>query len=81
MARTRKYIRQNRTEFQKAFDKSPGLVKSVSWTDRLPDFIHIGIALVDNDFLDVELEYNRLLSWVKHHAGAPNNLILGGGLI
>jgi hypothetical protein len=40
-------IRQTRTNFQKVFDPHPCMVQSFSWSDRLPEFVHISIALIE----------------------------------
>jgi hypothetical protein len=40
-------VRQTRTSWQKTFDPHPGMVGSISWIDRMPEILHISIALYD----------------------------------
>jgi hypothetical protein len=58
-------IRQTRTEWQKVFDPHPGMIQSFSWTDRLPELLHISIALVDNDYNIVKSDFHRIADFVN----------------
>ena len=63
--KTKGRIRQTRTEWQKVFDPHPGMVQTFSWSDRIPEFIHISIALIDNDYQTVKNDFYEYLSSVK----------------
>jgi hypothetical protein len=58
-------IRQTRTEWQKVFDPYPGMIQSFSWSDRLPEFIHISIALIDNDFQTVKGDFYTICDFIN----------------
>ncbi|HIP33688.1 MAG TPA: hypothetical protein EYG89_02915 [Bacteroidia bacterium] len=58
-------IRQTRTEFQKAFDPYPGMMQPFSWSDRLPEFLHISIALIENDFQTVKSDFYKISDFVN----------------
>jgi len=58
-------IRQTRTEWQKTFDAHPGMVQSFSWSDRIPEFLHISIALIDSDYQSVKADFQRIAEMVN----------------
>ena len=41
------------------------MVQFFSWPDRLPEFIHISIALVDNDYLTVKSDFNSICNFIN----------------
>jgi hypothetical protein len=58
-------IRQTRTGWQKVFDPHPGMIQPFSWSDRLPEFIHISIALVDHDYQTVKGDFYALCDFIN----------------
>src|SRR5450759_2011321 len=58
-------IRQTRTEWQKTFDPHPGMVQTFSWSDRMPEFLHISIALIDSDYQSVKDDFQRIADMVN----------------
>lgn len=58
-------IRQTRTEWQKVFDPHPGMIQPFSWSDRLPEFIHISIALIDNDYKTVKGDFYTICDFIN----------------
>lgn len=58
-------IRQTRTEWQKVFDPHPGMIQSFSWSDRLPEFIHISIALIDHDYQRVKEDFYTICDFIN----------------
>lgn len=58
-------IRQTRTEWQKVFDPHPGMVQPFSWSDRLPEFIHISIALIDNDYQNIKNDFYEICDFIN----------------
>ncbi|RTZ02693.1 hypothetical protein EKL98_12565 [Flavobacterium bomense] len=65
MAKKKSRIRQTRTSFQKVFDNYPGMIQSFSWSDRLPEFLHISIALIDNDYEVVKKDFHKIANFVN----------------
>ena len=63
--KTKGRIRQTRTEWQKVFDPHPGMVQTFSWSDRIPEFIHISIALIDNDYQTVKNDFYEICDFVN----------------
>jgi len=63
--KTKGRIRQTRTEWQKVFDQHPGMVQQFSWSDRIPEFIHISIALIDHDFQTVKKDFYEVCDFVN----------------
>jgi|CXWL01.1.fsa_nt_gi hypothetical protein len=53
-------VRQTRTSWQKTFDPHPGMLQPFSWSSRLPEFLHISIALVDNDYQKVKSDFYQI---------------------
>lgn len=45
MAKKRSRIRQTKTSFQKAFEGRKDLLQPVSWIDRMPEFLHLGMTI------------------------------------
>lgn len=60
-------IRQTRTEFQKAFDPYPGMIVPFSWSDRLPELLHLSIALNDFDFETVRKDFAKIADFVNEN--------------
>ncbi len=58
-------VRQTRTEFQKAFDPYPGMIQPFSWSDRLPEVLHISMALTDFDFDIVKADFKIIADFVN----------------
>ena len=58
-------IRQTRTEFQKVFDQHPGIIQPFSWPDRLPEFIHLSIALVEHNFQSVKQDFYSICDFIN----------------
>lgn len=58
-------VRQTRTEWQKAFDPYPGMVQPFSWSDRLPELLHISMALIDHDYVTVKSDFHRIGDYVR----------------
>ena len=58
-------IRQTRTSWQKVFDQYQGMVQSFSWSDRLPEFTHISIALINNDYQIVKKDFYDICNFVN----------------
>ncbi len=58
-------IRQTRTEWQKVFDPHPGMIQSFSWSDRIPEFIHISITLIDNDYQTVKKNFYEICDFIN----------------
>jgi hypothetical protein len=63
--KTKGRIRQTRTEWQKVFDPHPGMVQTFSWSDRIPEFIHISIALIDNDYQTVKNDFDEICDFLN----------------
>ncbi|MBU2976485.1 DUF5677 domain-containing protein [Zobellia sp. B3R18] len=61
----RSRIRQTRTEFQKAFDPYPGMIVPFSWSERLPEFLHISIALNEFDYETVKKDFAEIADYVN----------------
>tara|TARA_R110000744_G_scaffold7034_3_gene24166 strand:- start:1376 stop:2884 length:1509 start_codon:yes stop_codon:yes gene_type:complete len=61
----RSRIRQTRTEFQKVFDNYPGMIVPFSWSDRLPEVLHISIALTDFDYETVKKDFAVISDYVN----------------
>jgi len=65
-------VRQTRTSWQKTFDPHPGMVGSISWIDRMPEILHISIALYENDYQQVEADFFHIADFVnKKYAIRP----------
>lgn len=60
-------IRQNRTEWQKVFDKHPGMIQPFSWPDRIPEVLHISMALIDHDFETVKQDFYKISNYVNNN--------------
>lgn len=58
-------IRQTRTEWQKTFDPYPDRIQTFSWSDRLPEVLHISIALIDHDYQIVKTDFNNIANLVN----------------
>jgi hypothetical protein len=58
-------IRQTRTAWQKAFDRHPGMLQPFSWSDRLPEIIHISIALIENKYRTVKKDFYKIADYVN----------------
>lgn len=58
-------IRQTRTEFQKVFDESPEMIRISSWSDIIPEVLHISMALIDNEYQVVRSEYEKICDFVN----------------
>lgn len=58
-------VRQTRTSFQKTFDPHPGMVQSFSWHDRLPELVHVSMALVDHHYSTVKSDFHRISDYVN----------------
>tara|TARA_R110002049_G_scaffold2511_6_gene18403 strand:+ start:5031 stop:6509 length:1479 start_codon:yes stop_codon:yes gene_type:complete len=58
-------IRQTPTDFQKVFAKHPDMVQSFSWIDRIPEFVHIAGALIENDFKTVKEDFYKISNYVN----------------
>jgi hypothetical protein len=58
-------IRQTRTEWQKVFDPHPRMIQPFSWSDRLPEFIHISIALIDHDYQTVKGDFYTICDFIN----------------
>lgn len=58
-------IRQTRTEWQKVFDQHPGMVQPFSWSDRLPELLHISITLIDHDYQTVKTDFHKIADFVN----------------
>jgi len=58
-------VRQTRTEWQKVFDQHPGMIQPFSWSDRLPEVLHISIALLDHDYQTVKSDFIRIANFVN----------------
>ncbi len=54
-----------RTEFQKAFDPYPGMIVPFSWSDRLPEVLHISIALNEFDYETVKKDFTKIGDFVN----------------
>lgn len=65
MAKKKSRIRQTRTSFQKVFDNYPDMIRPFSWSDRLPEFLHISIALIDNDYEVVKEDFHKIADLVN----------------
>jgi len=61
----RSRIRQTRTEFQKVFDPYPGMIVPFSWSDRLPEVLHISIALNEFDYQTVKKDFAEIANYVN----------------
>lgn len=60
-------IRQTRTDFQKVFDKYPNMIQPFSWSDRIPEFIHISMALVDNEYSSVKIDFFKICDYINEN--------------
>lgn len=58
-------IRQTRTEWQNVFDPHPEMVQSFSWSDRIPEFIHISITLIDHNYQTVKKDFYEICDFVN----------------
>lgn len=58
-------IRQTRTEWQKVFDQHPGMIQPFSWSDRLPEFTHLSIALIDHDYQTVKKDFYEICDFIN----------------
>lgn len=58
-------IRQTKTDWQKQIDDKGLEIKTVSWQDRLPEFIHISFSLLDNDYKTVKNDFNKIADIVN----------------
>ncbi|MCX6246850.1 MAG: DUF5677 domain-containing protein [Bacteroidetes bacterium] len=58
-------IRQTRTVWQRTFDPYPGMVQPFSWSERIPEFVHISIALYNNDYETVKKDFYEICDYVN----------------
>jgi hypothetical protein len=58
-------IKQTRTDFQKVFDRHPGMIQDFSWHDRLPELIHISAALSEYDYQTVKTDFYIISDYVN----------------
>ncbi len=58
-------IRQTKTSFQKAFTGFENYLQPFSWHERIPEFLHISIALVEFDFIDVEKDFIKIINYIN----------------
>jgi len=63
----RSRIRQTRTDFQKVFDKYPNMIQPFSWSNRIPEFIHISMTLVNYDYSIVEKDFFKISDFVNEN--------------
>jgi hypothetical protein len=68
-------IRQTKNEFQKAFEPYPEMIQMFSWSERSPEFIHISISLIENDFELVKAEFNRICNLISEKYCGENEFI------
>jgi hypothetical protein len=61
----RSRIKQTRTEFQKVFDRHPGMVLDFSWHDRLFEVLHISATLYKHDFQNVKSDFYDIADCVN----------------
>lgn len=65
-------MRQRLTDWQKAFESYPEMIKPVSWSDRMPELLHISIALVEFDFVRVRTDFHAIADYVRsRHSTNP----------
>ena len=64
-------VRQTRTSWQKAFDAYPGMIQPFSWSDRMPEVLHISIALIDHDYQTVKNDFYLICEFVNKRLGKP----------
>lgn len=65
MAKKSKRIRQTRTEFQKVFDKHPGMYEMVPWPIYIPEVMHISMALAENEYTKVMEGFHTVADYVN----------------
>lgn len=70
-------IRQTPTSFQKAFDKHTDLLKPVSWSDRIPELLHISIALSENSYQTVKADYWQIANFINEKSNVSNGFAFG----
>lgn len=58
-------VKQTRTEWQKVFDQHPGMMQPFSWSDRLSEFLHISIVLIDYDYQTVKTDFYRIADFIN----------------
>lgn len=58
-------VRQTRTDWQKTFDPHPGMLQPFSWSDRLPEVLHISMALIDHDYQTVKTDFYRIADLIN----------------
>jgi hypothetical protein len=63
----RSRIRQTRTDFQKVFDKYPNMIQPFSWSNRIPEFIHISMTFVNYDYSIVEKDFFKISDFVNEN--------------
>ena len=63
-------VRQTRTSWQKTFDPHPGMLQPFSWSSRIPEVLHISIALLENDYQIVKSAFHLISDFVnsKHQS-------------
>ena len=65
MAKKKGRVKQDLTEWQKAKEKFPHGVQSISWIDNLPELLHISIATIESDYEKVRNDYITLYNQIK----------------
>jgi len=59
-------IKQTKTDWQKAIDNHPNVkIGTISWIDKVPEFIHISIALVSSDYKAVREDFYTICDYVN----------------
>jgi len=58
-------VRQTRTSWQKTFDPHPGLLQPFSWSSRIPEVLHISMALIENDYQVVKSDLYQISDYVN----------------
>lgn len=66
-------IKQTRTDWQKVFDLRPEMVQPFSWSDRLPEILHISIALIEHDFQTVKSDFFKISDLVNDRIKSERN--------
>jgi hypothetical protein len=62
-------VRQTRTGWQNTFDPYPGMVNSISWIDRMPEVLHISMALAEYSYEQVQADFFRIADFVNARHG------------
>lgn len=64
-------VRQTKTDWQKVFDNHPEYVQTVPWHPRLPEVIHIAIALIDHNYRKVSGDFKKIADYVNEKHKPP----------